>query len=339
MRILIIGGTGLISTAITRELVARGEDVTLYNRGQRQASLPDGPTRLYGDRSDYPAFEQQMAAQGTWDCVIDMVAFLPQDVESAIRAFSGRTAQYIFCSTVDVYTKPAKTYPITEDAERQPKPSFPYALNKARCERLLETAFARGDLPVTLIRPAHTYGEGGRLVHTFGFETYFLDRLRRGLPLIVHGDGRSLWSSCHRDDVGRAFANAVGNEDTLGRAYHLTGEEWLTWDRYYQSIAEGMGWPTPQLVHIPTDLLGRAEPERAWWCVENFSFNNIFDNARARRELGFRYTIPWVEGSRRCATWLIEHGQIASADDHPFYDKLLHAWERLSASLVADMRS
>ncbi len=338
MRVLIIGGTGLISTAITRELVARGEEVTLYNRGQREAAIPDGVMRLYGDRGECGTFEHQMAELPRWDCVIDMVAFKPADVESAVRAWAGRTAQYLFCSTVDVYTKPARSYPITEDAEREPLPSFPYALNKARCEAILEAAHARGDLPVTIIRPAHTYGEGGRLVQTFGFDTYFLDRMRRGMPIIVHGDGRSFWSACHRDDVGRVFANAVGNAEAIGRAYHVAAEEWLTWDRYYQGIAEAMGWPEPQMVHIPTELLGRAEPERAMWCVENFGFNNIFNNARCSEELGFRYTIPWVEGARRCVGWLVEHGQVAAADEHPFYDQLLDAWARLGDVLVEEVR-
>ena len=220
MRVLIIGGTGLISTAITRFLVERGDDVTLYNRGQTDADIPEGYDTITGNRKDYAAFEAQMAEAGNFDAVIDMIGFIPADVESAIRAFHGNIGQFIFCSTVDVYTKPAQRYPIREDAARQPMPSFPYAYNKATCERLLEAAHERGDFPVTIIRPAHTYGEGRGLIHSFGLGgAYYFHRIRNGKPIITHGDGFSLWAACHRDDVGRAFAEAVCHEKTFGKGY------------------------------------------------------------------------------------------------------------------------
>jgi nucleoside-diphosphate-sugar epimerase len=334
MNILIIGGTGLISTAITRYLVARGDDVTLYNRGQREAELPGDVKRIIGDRTDYATFEAQMAEAGSFDCAIDMVCFRPEEAESAIRAFRGRIVQYIFCSTVDVYTKPAARYPVREDAERVPSPTFPYAFRKAACERLFEEAHTRGDFAVTMIRPAWTYGEGGAILHTFGWNTYFLDRLRRGKPVIVHGDGTSFWAACHRDDVGRAFVNAVGNERAFGRGYHVTGEEWLTWDAYHHHVAAALGAPRPKLVHIPTDLLGAVAPQAAEWCVENFHFNNVFDNAAARADLGFKYTIPFAQGARRVIDWLETHGGFENSDDHPFYDRLVETWKRLGVEMA-----
>ena len=336
MNVLIIGGTGLISTGITRQLVARGDDVTLYNRGQREADIPEVP-RITGDRTDYPAFEAQMAEVGPFDAVIDMVCFKLEDAESAIRAFRGRTAQYIFCSTVDVYTKPAPEYPVREDAERQPSPSFPYAYEKARCERLLEQAHAPGDFALTMIRPAWTYGEGGAILHTFGWNTYLLDRLSKGRPVILPGDGTSFWVGCHRDDVARAFAGAMGNERSFGKAYHVTGEEWTTWNAYHRIVADALGAPPPKLVHIPTDLLGLVAPKRAEWCVENFHYNNLFDNAAARADLGFRYTIPFAEGARRVIEWQNAHGGFENCDDHPFYDAIIDAWEQLGAGMTRDL--
>ncbi|MGC9348166.1 MAG: NAD-dependent epimerase/dehydratase family protein [Anaerolineae bacterium] len=330
MKVLIIGGTGTISTGITRELVARGDDVTLYNRGKRMSDIPDKDvSRILGDRTEYAAFEAQMAEAGTWDAVIDMVAFVPDDVESAIRAFRGRTQQYIFCSTVDVYTKPADVYPVTEEAERQPSASFPYALNKAKCERLLEEAHVRGDFRVTTIRPAWTYAEGGTILHTFGWGSYYLDRLRKGRPVIVHGDGTSFWVACHRDDVARAFANALGNRAAYGKAYHTAGEEWLTWDAYTKTVAEALGAPEPELVHMPTDVLGRLAPKKAEWCVENFHYNNLFDNKAAHTDLGFEYTTTFAEGARRVIRWLEAHGGFEDCDDHPFYDQLIRSWQRM----------
>jgi len=333
MKVLIIGGIGLISTAITRYLVERGDDVTIYNRGKQTADIPEKTRRIIGDRKDYAAFESQMAKAGTFDCVIDMVGFAPEETESAVRAFRGRTGQFIFCSTIDTYTKPARRYPITEHAEREPSPSFPYAFHKAKCERVLEEAHERGDFPVTIIRPAHTYGEGRGLVHPFAGGNHFFDRIRKGKPIIIHGDGSSLWAACHRDDVGRAFANAAGNEKTYGKSYHVTSEEWMTWDQYHQGIAEAMGAPTPKIIHIPTDLLGKLFPKTAEWLVENFQYNNIFDNTAAYTDLDFRRTIDWVDGVRRVVDWLDAHDQIENSDDHPFYDRVIAAWERLGENM------
>lgn len=337
MKVLIIGGTGLISTAITRFLVERGDEVTLYNRGMTEMRIPHKPKRILGDRTDYTVFESQMAEAGPFDCVIDMVCFLPEDAKSAIHAFRGRIEQYIFCSTVDVYAKPAKRYSIMEGEERQPSSSFSYAVNKAACEKKLLEAHRRGDFPLTIIRPAYTYGEGRGIIHTLGWGTYYLDRVRKGKPIIVHGDGTSFWVACHRDDVARAFMGAVGNRKAFGNAYHVTGEEWMTWDRYHQGVAHAMGVPPPALVHIPTDLLGELAPRQAMWCVENFHFNNIFDNTAAKTDLGFGYTIPWVEGVRRVVAWLDEHGGIENSDDHPFYDRIIEAWERVGESVALDL--
>jgi nucleoside-diphosphate-sugar epimerase len=334
MRVLMIGGTGLISTAITRSLVERGDNVTLFNRGQRPAEVPRDVSRILGDRTAYGEFEARMSEARAYDAVVDMVAFRSEDVESAIRAFGGRIEQYIFCSTVDVYTKPARSYPVREGAERKPSASFPYAYCKAQCERVLEAAHARGEFQVTRIRPAWTYGEGGSILHTFGWGTYFLDRLRRGQPVIVHGDGTSFWVACHRDDVAQAFLGALGNPRAYGQAYHVTGEEWLTWNAYHQIVANALGAPPPTLVHIPTELLGRVAPEMAEWCVENFHYNNIFDNTAARADLGFEYRIPFSEGARRVIAWREAHGGFESSDDHPFYDAILTAWERLGTEMA-----
>jgi nucleoside-diphosphate-sugar epimerase len=278
-----------------------------------------------------------MAEAGTFDCVIDMIGFVPEETESAVRSFRGRTGQFIFCSTVDTYTKPAKRYPITEDAERQPSPSFPYAFHKAKCERILEEAHERGDFSVTIIRPAHTYGEGRGLVHPFAGGNHFFDRIRKGKPIIIHGDGTSLWAACHRDDVGRAFANAAGNEKTYGKSYHVTSDEWMTWDQYHQGIAEAMNAPPLKIVHIPTDPLGKIFPKTAEWLVENFQYNNIFDNTSAYNDLDFRRTITWVDGVRRVVDWLDAHDQIDNSDEHPFYDRVIAAWGRLGENMADEL--
>lgn len=335
MKILIIGGTGLISTAITRYLLERGEDITLYNRGKTSPAIPSGARTITGDRKDYKAFEVHMAEAGPFDCVIDMICYLPEEAESDIRAFKGRVGHFIFCSTVDVYRKPATRLPYVEDEPYGGLNS--YGKNKVLCEQAFKEAHERGDFPVTIFRPAHTYGDSGALIHSFGGGTAYLDRLRRGKPIIVHGDGSSLWVSCHVDDVGLAFANAAGNAKTSGKAYHVTGEEWLTWDQYYQKAAEVLAAPVPHLVHIPTDLLSQVVPKRAGSIGDNFQFNNIFDNRAARTDVGFKYTIPYAEGVQRVVGWLDERGRIQNSDDDPFYDRIIAAWERLGAGMAREL--
>ena len=339
MRILIIGGTGIISTGITGLLVERGDDVTLYNRG-KHASLVEGKyATITGDRKYFADFEKQMQEAGTFDCVIDMFCFAPAEAESALRAFKGRTGQYIFCSTVDVYTKPAAVYPITETAERLPSEKFTYGFNKAPCEELLFAAHERGDLAVTSIRPGHTYGEGGNnLIHPIGFGNCYLDRMKKGQPIILHGNGESFWPTCHRDDVAVAFVGAIGNEKAKGRGYHAAGEEWMTWQQYHQKLAEVIGAKPPQFVHIPTDVLVRMAPGQADWCDVNFSYNNLFDNTAAREDLGFRVTIPWVKGARRTIDWLEEHGQLDKSEDFPDYDGLIEGWKKAIDTMMADLQ-
>ena len=334
MRILIIGGTGIISTGITRLLTERGDDVVLYNRGQRPPLFEGDYATIAGDRKDFAAFEKQMAEAGPFDCVIDMVCYLPEEAESAVRAFSGRTGQYIFCSTVDVYTKPAAAYPITEDAEKLPSTKFMYGYNKARCEELLFAAHERGDLAVTSIRPGHTYGEGGNnLLHALGAGNYHVDRLKKEQPIIVHGNGTSFWPTCHRDDVAVAFVGAIGNEKALGRGYHVAGEEWMTWEGYHQGLAKAIGAKPPEFVYIPTDALVRLAPREAMLTEVNFSFNNLFDNSAAREALGFQVTVPWVEGARRTIQWLADHGMLEKSEDFPFYDRIIDTWRQATRNL------
>jgi nucleoside-diphosphate-sugar epimerase len=334
MRVFMVGGTGLISTAISRQLLAAGHELTVFSRGQRPVRFPEGATFVTGDRNDFPAFERQMAELGEFDCVIDMICFRPDQAESAIRAFQGRVGHFIFTSTVDVYRKPAGRYPITETEPLQG--GNDYGRNKVLCEQIFTAAHAAA-FPVTIIRPAMTYGEGGTLVNTYGWGTYQIDRMRKGKPLLVHGDGSALWVACHVDDAAHAFVHAVGNPATVGKAYHVTGEEWLTWNRYYELMAEAAGAPPPQLVHIPTDLLQRLAPKRSLVVVTNFQGNNIFDNSAAHADLDFRYTIPFVEGARRTIAWLDEQGRIDNSDKDPFDDRILAAWERLTASMAAEL--
>lgn len=334
MKILLIGGTGLISTPITRKLLARGHAVTHLNRGKK-AVRPDGVAQIVADRTQFAAFESTIASSGMWDCVIDMCCFEPAEAESCVRAFKGRTKQFIFCSTVDVYARPTPRFPISEDAPLGGVSV--YGKKKVVCEQTFTAAHARGDFPVTIIRPVHTYQDGGGIHNATLNNAAILGRLMRGLPIIMQGDGQSLWCAVHAEDCSEAFVNAAGNTTALGRAYH-TGGDLMTWTQKLTTVAEVFGAPPPTFVHIPTDLLFAVWPERGRISAENFSFNNVFDNTAAQRDLGYRYTITWRQGCERMKpVFLGTPGKIADPATDPMYDLVLAAWAKLSAQMKTDL--
>jgi nucleoside-diphosphate-sugar epimerase len=336
MKVLIIGGSGNISTAITRNLVERGEEVTLFNNDSKDVESEFKCKRIFGDRTDFPRFEAQMKEAGAFDCVIDMICYHPPEVESDLRAFQGRVGQFIFCSTVDVYTKPASLYPVRENAERKPIPAFEYAYHKALCEKILERGRDQG-FPVTIIRPAATYNDTWCPLGLIGSGQALLKRIRQGRPVIILGNGQSFWVSTHRDDVGRAFANAVGSPRVIGNAYHVTGEEWMTWEGYYQAAVRVMQAPPLNPVFIPAKLLARMAPKAASWSDWNFQYDNIFDNTAAHADLDFRYTIPWEEGVRRMVKYQDASGGIDNALDNPLYEKIVSSWLKMEGQIIQEM--
>ncbi len=328
MHVLFIGGTGLISTAIARQLLESGHDVTLFNRGQSQNRLPAGANVINGDRKDYPTFEATFQDK-TFDIVVDMVAFTPDDTASAIRAFKGRTAQFIHCSTVCVYSGPVEQIPTTET---EPFHSIGgYGQNKIACEKMLMEAHQNDDFPVTIMRPSHSYGEGGSMVRSFGPGNGFVTRLRQNLPLIVQGDGNGLWASCHVDDVARGFIGAMGNPRCIGEAYNICGEEWMTWNTYYQQVAEVVGGVF-EPVHIPTDTLREIAPDWAGGTHEIFAYPSIFDMSKLKRDAGYEgQTISWKEGVARTVSFLESQGKLKSDDAEDLKnsareDALIAAW-------------
>jgi nucleoside-diphosphate-sugar epimerase len=324
MRVLMIGGNGLIGSSIVSQLRARDDQVWIVSRGLSHRPFPPGCIHVVADRGA-AGFANAVAELPTFDCVIDMVCYQPEEAVAAVDALASRTGQYVFTSTIDVYQKPASHYPYREDENYGGIGS--YAAAKVACELALFEAYERQRFPLTVIRPAATYGPLHPPVHSLGRGTAYLDRLRRGKPIVVHGDGSSFWVSCHADDVATAFLGATGNERAIGRAYHVTGEEWVTWDQHHQILARSIGAPEPKFVHIPTDDLVELAGERAQLARDNLQFNNIFDNTAARSELGFRYTVPLERGLAGWYRSLDEAGMIVDSDDEPFDDILIDRWE------------
>ena len=334
MKILIIGGTGLISTPLTQQLLRRGHAVTHLNRGQK-APTPDGVSHLVGDRTDRLALERAAATNGKWDAVIDMCCYEPADADSCISAFRGRAAQFVFCSTVDVYARPTRAFPITEDEPLGGVSA--YGRKKVECELRFMRAHARGDFSVTIIRPVHTYHDGGAIHNSTLNNAAVLGRLLQGRPILMHGDGQSLWCAVHAEDCAAAFVGAIGNPLAAGRAYH-TGGVPMTWEQKLRIVAEVFGAPAPAFVHVPTDLLFAAWPERGRIAQENFQFDNVFDSGRAERELGYRYTIAWRDGcARMMPVFLATPGKIADPSTDPHYGRVLEAWARHGQAMVKEL--
>ena len=338
MDVLIIGGTGLISTGITRELVAAGHDATCLTRGETSADLPAGVEFLHGDRNDRGTLERA-AREVDPDCGLDRVCFDAETAREAVAAFGGVADQYVFCSTVDVYHRPLDRMPVTEseavrESDRDGEPVSAYGANKSAAEDVFRDA--HGDaFATTIVRPWSTYGEGGPVLHTLGAGSYYVDRIRKGKPVVVHGDGTSVWGSCHRDDVAGAFVGAVGNPDAYGEAYHVTSEECMTWNAYHRTVARALDAPEPDLVHVPTDVLCEAFPERTGMLRDHFRFSTVFDNAKAKRDLGFSHEVGFEEGVRRTVADMDARDAVDPWDAEND-DAFVAAWREGTDELVAD---
>ncbi len=306
--------------------MARGDDVTVFNRGQTPSRIPAGVPVIHGDRWDYPAFEAEMAGR-RFDAVIDMVAFAPANADSLLRVFAGRAGHLVVCSTVCVYGGPMTRLPATDDEPHRPVTA--YGRNKSAIESTLLAASGAGGLHTTVLRPSFTTGEGHTAMGAYIFDDSTADRVRRGLPLIVHDGGTAAWAIAHVSDVAHAFVNALGNERAYGRAYHLTSDEHTTWEGVFRALQEAVGGSrASRLVGIPTSWLYRVAPRRSIGVRFIYQYPSIFDNAAAARDLGFRTTVPLVETFRRQLAWMEASGAAKRAEDEPYQDVLIDAYDR-----------
>jgi nucleoside-diphosphate-sugar epimerase len=295
MRVLIIGGTGLISTGIVKHLLGRGAEVTVYNRAQREDVLPGEVKRLIGDRNEFAAFEQQFA-QARYDAVIDMIAFTPAQAESDVRAFGGRCEHFIFCSTVCTYGVKLPPQVLIDETFPQ-EPISDYGRNKVACEKIFRDAHEQKRFQVTIIRPSNTYGPGSGMIDNLEPNAVAWDRIVRGLPVLCAGDGLGLWQSTHRDDVGKLFAYAARSPSTYGQAYNATRQVTFTWREYYRETAAALG-TTAQLVFMPAGWIVNHDPQRFGLLREITQFHGAYDSAKARRDVPeFRCDIELKAGA------------------------------------------
>lgn len=320
MHVLLIGGTGLISVGIVEHLLARGADVTMFNRGKR-GTPPDGTRTIVGDREDAVAFDS--LGNERFDVVIDMIGFAPAHAEADVRTFAGKCAQLIFCSTVCTYGVRIPAGVIVDESFPQ-APMSGYGRNKVACERILLDAHARGVFQTTIVRPSHTYGSGGAMIDqlAFGDGVAAWGRLMRDEPILLADGGIGLWNSTHRDDCGKVFAGAAMNPATFGRAYNATTERVFTWRDYYREAAAALG-KTARLISMPSDWVVARDPKRFGLLAEITRFHGAYTSAAARRDVPtFRCEIDFVDGVRETFSASPAREQLSRPTD-PAYQQMV----------------
>jgi nucleoside-diphosphate-sugar epimerase len=307
MKVLYIGGTGEISYSCVLESLKLGHEVTLLNRGQTEQELPAGARIVAGNLEQASAYEA--LASEHFDSVCQFFAFDDARVERDIATFSGRTSQYVFISSASVYAKPIDRFERITEATPTENPFWDYSQKKARMEARLLAAHRQGRLPVTIVRPSHTYRR--RFPTALGGGDWNARRMLQGLPIVVHGDGTSLWTLTHASDFARPFARLLGNGRALGEAFHITGENVHTWDEILTEVARSLGVEA-RLVHITSDTLVRFEPAWKGPLHGDKAPSTLFDNSKVRAVTGDFETAMRIqdgfEGTARAVRQRLEQG-------------------------------
>jgi len=334
MKVLFIGGTGFISTAVSRALASTGVELYLLNRGSRPLDIP-GVQQLTADIRQ-PESVSAALRDHRFDVVVDWLAFAPEDVERDLALFRGKVGQYIFISSASAYQKPPAVHLITESTPLA-NPYWAYSQNKIACELRLLQAYREEGFPVTIVRPSLTYDPQFPIA-IGGWGCYTLaDRLLRGLPIIVHGDGSSLWVVTHAEDFARGFVGLVGNTLALGHAFHITTDEVLTWDQIYREIAAGLGVEA-RIVHIPSDFIARVDRDLGDSLLGDKTWSVAFDNSKIKAFVpGFRAEIPYRLGIRRTLAWFAADERRRRVDPaiHATMDRILAAYGEQTGFTVA----
>ncbi|SHK67530.1 SDR family oxidoreductase [Xylanibacter ruminicola] len=318
MKILIIGGTGTISSAITRQLVAAGHELWLINRGNRTAELPDGIKLITGDINNREDEVVAKLGNEQFDAVCEFIGFLPSQVERDIRLFTGRTKQYVFVSSASAYNKPVRNHVITEGTSLA-NPYWEYSRNKIACEELLMKAYRENGFPATIVRPSHTYCERAVPVSVHGPKGSWsvLKRMIEGKQVIVHGDGSSLWTLTWNEDFARGFIGLLGNPTAIGEAFQIMSDESLTWNQIYQTVADALGVEFKPY-YVSSSYLAQVSP-REWDFEGNLLGDKactvVFDCSKLKRAVpGFCATTRFDQGVRHAVAYIKSHPEFQIED-------------------------
>ena len=336
MKILIIGGTGTISSAITRQLAAGGHELWLLNRGNRANEVPESVKQIIVDIDDTAEVLRQLGNE-QFDTVCEFIGFVPSQVERDVRLFRGRTRQYVYISSASAYNKPAASHVITEGTSLA-NPHWQYSRNKIACEELLMKEYCDNGFPVTIVRPSHTYCERSVPVSIHGPKGSWqvLRRMLDGKRVLVQGDGSSLWTMTWNEDFARGFIGLLGNPKAIGEAFQITSDESLAWNQIYQCIANALGVEF-RPYYIASDFLAAVSPKE--WDFEgnllgDKSVTVVFDCAKLKRAVpGFQSTTRFDEGVRHCVAHILAHPelQVPDPDFDAWCDRVIEAQEQAKA--------
>ncbi|MGB8215023.1 MAG: SDR family oxidoreductase [Anaerolineales bacterium] len=326
MKVLFIGGTGLISSACSELALERGLELFILNRSQSDKyPLPQGAHLLVGDVHGDEGTLTGMLAPYQFDAVVDWIAFTPQDIERDLRLFGGRTAQFIFISSASAYQKPPRHYLITEETPLE-NPFWEYSRAKIACEERLMRAYREQAFPVTIVRPSLTYGPSQipLCVGSWQHPYTVIDRMKRGKKIILPGDGTSLWVLTWNGDFAKGFLGLLGNPKAIGEAYHITSDEVLTWNQIYTEVGRALGVDL-KIVHVPSDLIAAYDPDALGSLTGDKVNSSVFDNRKIKDLVpDFICTVPWSEGARRAIAWYEADPARQTIDE-----KLNNVWDRI----------
>jgi nucleoside-diphosphate-sugar epimerase len=327
MKVLFIGGTGIISTACTALAIERGIELYHLNRGQKQADIPRSVKNIRADVRDLAATKSALR-EHKFDAVVDWIAFTKQHVEASIELFAGKTGQYIFISSASAYQKPPTHYLITESTPLA-NPYWEYSRNKIECEERLMREYREKSFPMTIVRPSHTFGET-IIPHGVGSwqnSWTIADRMLKKKLIIVHGDGSSLWVITHNSDFAKAFNGLLGNPQTIGHAFHITTDEVHTWDQIHQTIGAALG-VEPKLVHIASETIVKHRADELGSLIGDKSNSVVFDNTKIKRFVpDYVASVPLLDGMRRSIAWFKADAkrQTIDAEANQWMDALIES--------------
>jgi nucleoside-diphosphate-sugar epimerase len=327
MKVLFIGGTGNLSTDCTIRALAKGMEVWHLNRGNRKGEVPEGVVSRNADIRDEAAALRALGSE-TFDAVVDFIAYSRQQVEEDIRLFRDRTRQYVFISSASAYRKPPVHHVITESTPLS-NPYWKYSQAKIDCERLLEEEGRERGLPYTIIRPSHTYCSRWMPTAFSSSDFTVPTRMLDGRRVIIHGDGQSLWTLTHSRDFAVGLVGLLGNPAAIGEAVQITGDEALTWDAIHATIARALGAELTT-VHIPSDFIAEADPERGAHFLGDKTYSALFDCSKLKRLVPeFRTTVSFQEAMRETAAYYLAdpRRQVVDPELDACIDRILAAWD------------
>ena len=328
MKALFIGGTGIISSACSRLAVESGIDLYHLRRGRTSRPVPANVRVLACDIRDRVSAEAALANH-SFDVVVDFIAFTPEHIAADLALFRGRCGQYVFISSASAYQTPPAHLPVTESTPLD-NPFWAYSRDKIACEEALLAAYRRDKFPFTVVRPSHTYDR--TLLPCHGGYTV-IHRMRQGKPVIVHGDGTSLWTLTHHEDFARAFVGLLGHAGAIGDTFHITSDEWLSWNQIHHLLAQAAGVEA-KLVHLPSSVIAAHDPAWGPSLLGDKTHSMIFDNSKVKHLVpGWRARIPFSQGAREILAYYDgeRSRQVVDPAFDATVDKLVALAERLNA--------